>query len=151
MEKRTQHATKETEYLRLKRSRLGVEDFEPIKVIGKGAFGEVRTKPDCKMPPFFFLSMYLMWHVSFIAGSTCTETGYGAHFRHESFEESRHGGARAGMTREDPGSNFVSYFKLDLDLDFQYLHSFYFLFKILFFLKWFYAGRTCASGTGCSG
>lgn len=37
-----QHAQKETEFLRLKRSRLGVEDFEPLKVIGRGAFGEVR-------------------------------------------------------------------------------------------------------------
>ncbi len=26
----------------MKRSRLGVDDFEPLKVIGKGAFGEVR-------------------------------------------------------------------------------------------------------------
>ncbi|XP_072046813.1 serine/threonine-protein kinase tricornered-like, partial [Amphiura filiformis] len=41
-EKRNQHAVKETEFLRLKRSRLGVEDFESIKVIGRGAFGEVR-------------------------------------------------------------------------------------------------------------
>ena len=41
-ERRNQHAAKETEFLRLKRSRLGVDDFEPIKVIGKGAFGEVR-------------------------------------------------------------------------------------------------------------
>lgn len=41
-EKRMQHAIKETEFLRLKRSRLGVEDFEPLKVIGRGAFGEVR-------------------------------------------------------------------------------------------------------------
>ncbi|TRY73258.1 hypothetical protein TCAL_07890 [Tigriopus californicus] len=41
-EKRVQHAAKETEFLRLKRSRLGVDDFDPIKVIGKGAFGEVR-------------------------------------------------------------------------------------------------------------
>ncbi|XP_013389892.1 serine/threonine-protein kinase 38-like isoform X2 [Lingula anatina] len=41
-EKRQQHALKETEFLRLKRSRLGVDDFEPLKVIGKGAFGEVR-------------------------------------------------------------------------------------------------------------
>lgn len=31
---------KETEFLRLKRSRLGVEDFMPLKVIGRGAFGE---------------------------------------------------------------------------------------------------------------
>ncbi len=41
-EKRSQHAVRETEFLRLKRSRLGVDDFEPIKVIGRGAFGEVR-------------------------------------------------------------------------------------------------------------
>lgn len=41
-EKRQQHAIKETEFLRLKRSRLGVEDFDPLKVIGRGAFGEVR-------------------------------------------------------------------------------------------------------------
>jgi serine/threonine kinase 38 len=41
-EKRAQHAQKETEFLRLKRSRLGVEDFEALKVIGRGAFGEVR-------------------------------------------------------------------------------------------------------------
>ncbi|KAG9510469.1 Serine/threonine-protein kinase tricorner [Fragariocoptes setiger] len=41
-DKRLQHAAKETEFLRLKRSRLGVEDFEPLKVIGKGSFGEVR-------------------------------------------------------------------------------------------------------------
>merc|ERR1719510_2709313 len=41
-EKRLQHAVKETEFLRLKRSRLGVEDFVPLKVIGRGAFGEVR-------------------------------------------------------------------------------------------------------------
>ncbi|XP_039285912.1 serine/threonine-protein kinase tricornered isoform X2 [Nilaparvata lugens] len=41
-EKRQLHAQKETEFLRLKRSRLGVDDFEPLKVIGRGAFGEVR-------------------------------------------------------------------------------------------------------------
>lgn len=41
-ERRLKHAEKETEFLRLKRSRLGVEDFNPLKVIGKGSFGEVR-------------------------------------------------------------------------------------------------------------
>ena len=40
-QRRQQHAVKETEFLRLKRSRLGVEDFESLRVIGKGAFGEV--------------------------------------------------------------------------------------------------------------
>ena len=43
-EKRVAHAAKETEFLRLKRSRLGVDDFVPLKVIGKGAFGEVSSE-----------------------------------------------------------------------------------------------------------
>lgn len=38
---------RETEFLRLKRSKLGVEDFEPLKVIGRGAFGEVRQLMFC--------------------------------------------------------------------------------------------------------
>lgn len=42
LEKRQLHALKETEFLRLKRAKLGVHDFEPLKVIGRGAFGEVR-------------------------------------------------------------------------------------------------------------
>jgi protein-serine/threonine kinase len=29
-------------YLRLRRTRIGLEDFRTVKVIGKGAFGEVR-------------------------------------------------------------------------------------------------------------
>lgn len=39
--RRSQHARKETEFLRLKRTRLGLDDFESLKVIGRGAFGEV--------------------------------------------------------------------------------------------------------------
>jgi serine/threonine kinase 38 len=38
-QKRAAHASKETEFLRLKRSRLGVEDFEPLKV----SFIQLRT------------------------------------------------------------------------------------------------------------
>ncbi|KAF9577360.1 Serine/threonine-protein kinase, partial [Lunasporangiospora selenospora] len=33
---------KESQFLRLRRMRLGLDDFETVKVIGKGAFGEVR-------------------------------------------------------------------------------------------------------------
>jgi len=40
--KRVEHAMKETDFLRLKRTRLGLGDFEMLKVIGRGAFGEVR-------------------------------------------------------------------------------------------------------------
>lgn len=32
---------KESTFLRLKRTKLGLEDFRTVKVIGKGAFGEV--------------------------------------------------------------------------------------------------------------
>lgn len=31
----------ESSFLRLRRTRLGLEDFKTVKVIGKGAFGEV--------------------------------------------------------------------------------------------------------------
>lgn len=39
--RRLAHAQKETEFLRLKRTRLGLSDFEMLKIIGRGAFGEV--------------------------------------------------------------------------------------------------------------
>lgn len=59
-EKRAQHALKETEFLRLKRSKLGVEDFEPLKVIGKGAFGEIRLvqKNKCSISMRKFFSLF---------------------------------------------------------------------------------------------
>ena len=40
--RRVDHAVKETDFLRLKRTRLGLGDFEMLKIIGRGAFGEVR-------------------------------------------------------------------------------------------------------------
>lgn len=36
---------KESQYLRLRRTRLGLDDFVTVKVIGKGAFGEVNPHP----------------------------------------------------------------------------------------------------------
>ena len=38
---------RETEFLRLKRTRIGRDDFESLKVIGKGAFGEVSIEEGC--------------------------------------------------------------------------------------------------------
>lgn len=32
---------RETEYMRLQRRKIGIDDFEQLTVIGKGAFGEV--------------------------------------------------------------------------------------------------------------
>ena len=37
-----QHGRKESTFLRLRRTKLGLDDFRTVKVIGKGAFGEVR-------------------------------------------------------------------------------------------------------------
>lgn len=34
---------KETEYMRLQRHKMGADDFEPLTMIGKGAFGEVQS------------------------------------------------------------------------------------------------------------
>lgn len=36
---------KESQYLRLRRTKMGLEDFRTVKVIGKGAFGEVSIPP----------------------------------------------------------------------------------------------------------
>jgi hypothetical protein len=36
------HSRADDSYLRLRRTRIGLEDFRTVKVIGKGAFGEVR-------------------------------------------------------------------------------------------------------------
>lgn len=36
------HPSSNRSYLRLRRTRIGLEDFRTVKVIGKGAFGEVR-------------------------------------------------------------------------------------------------------------
>lgn len=38
---------KETEYMRLQRHKMGVEDFELLTMIGKGAFGEVYLSTVC--------------------------------------------------------------------------------------------------------
>ncbi len=47
-----QHGKKESTFLRLHRTKLGLDDFRTVKVIGKGAFGEV----SCGFPPFAVLS-----------------------------------------------------------------------------------------------
>lgn len=39
----TQLGRRETNFLRLRRTRLGLSDFRAVKVIGKGSFGEVRV------------------------------------------------------------------------------------------------------------
>jgi hypothetical protein len=45
---------KETEYMRLQRHKMGVDDFELLTMIGKGAFGEVYIVRFCNLPGFLF-------------------------------------------------------------------------------------------------
>lgn len=41
---------KESTFLRLRRTKLGLDDFRTVKVIGKGAFGEVWTRLEAVVP-----------------------------------------------------------------------------------------------------
>jgi len=40
-----EHEQKEEDYARLRKQKLTVADFEPLTIIGRGAFGEVRARP----------------------------------------------------------------------------------------------------------
>ena len=40
--RRQEHKVRETEFLRMKRTRLGHQDFDVLETIGRGAFGEVK-------------------------------------------------------------------------------------------------------------
>lgn len=44
---------KETEFMRLKRNKISVDDFELLTIIGRGAFGEVCNR--ILLVPFIFL------------------------------------------------------------------------------------------------
>lgn len=50
---------KETEYMRLKRHKICVDDFDLLTIIGRGAFGEVSIKP------FSFLCVFGLIAVAF--------------------------------------------------------------------------------------
>ena len=45
-----QYEERETNFMRLQRQRLSMADFEPLKLIGKGGFGEVRICRDRNNP-----------------------------------------------------------------------------------------------------
>ena len=52
---------KETEYMRLKRHKMGADDFELLTMIGKGAFGEVNSsQPVQRSQTCFFFQFCLM-------------------------------------------------------------------------------------------
>ena|SRR5579863_3251479 len=75
-----QHGKKESTFLRLRRTKLGLDDFRTVKVIGKGAFGEVRAA-DC---PF---SRDAQPPVYRHTGPTGSENRYWQNLRDEDVEE----------------------------------------------------------------
>lgn len=96
--RRSQHARKETEFLRLKRTRLGLDDFESLKVIGRGAFGEVimiMSADDTLMKlcvcVIHYTNVFLM-----STGASSSEERHRSRLRHEDPSQSRHAAERAG-------------------------------------------------------
>ena len=77
---------KESTFLRMKRTKLGVDDFRTVKVIGKGAFGEVRVVERA------------VDHVTDARpGPPCAEEGHGEDICHEVPQQ-------AGDVAEGPGA-----------------------------------------------
>jgi len=66
---------KESTFLRLKRTKLGLADFRTVKVIGKGAFGEVCGAFQSEMQNLLCI------------GPARSKSRYGQDIRYEAFEE----------------------------------------------------------------
>lgn len=81
---------KESTYLRLRRTKLSLEDFRTVKVIGKGAFGEVRTFKQVYSAYFSVISSQ---------GQIGTKSRYRQDLRLEIVEEGRDVTERSGELR----------------------------------------------------
>ena len=75
-----QHGKKESTFLRLRRTKLGLDDFRTVKVIGKGAFGEVRA---CSQ------NTTLCYTQICALGTIGTKDGYGQDICYEDAQEGR--------------------------------------------------------------
>jgi hypothetical protein len=51
------HTRTQSQFLRLRRTKIGLQDFRTVKVIGKGAFGEVSIRFLTPLPDIFFFSI----------------------------------------------------------------------------------------------
>lgn len=71
---------KESTFLRLKRTKFGLDDFRTIKVIGKGAFGEVSFSSSCQTLECNRLKYFNLGQIS-------AEGRYGKNLCYETFEE----------------------------------------------------------------
>lgn len=64
---------KETEYMRLRRHKMGVDDFELLTIIGRGAFGEVIKALflfSRDLYSSYFATAYLCFILIYSAGET---------------------------------------------------------------------------------
>lgn len=62
---------KETEYMRLQRHKMGVEDFELLTIIGRGAFGEVLSVLSLRSS-----SINQQCDLTILANQNCDMCGY---------------------------------------------------------------------------
>lgn len=76
---------KESTFLRLKRTKLGLDDFRTVKVIGKGAFGEVGD-----------IAFLPILDINYVAGQVSPEDRHRKDIRHEAPEERRNVEERSG-------------------------------------------------------
>ena len=83
----TQLGKKESTYLRLRRTKLTLDDFRTVKVIGKGAFGEVRT---------FKRGSSKLYILLLFQGQISTKRGYRQDLCIEIAEEGRNVAERSG-------------------------------------------------------
>jgi len=83
---------KESTFLRLRRTKLGLDDFRTVKVIGKGAFGEasIRVSLECVLK---LVNTYLFEMI----GPLGSENRHGEDIRHEDIEEGRDVKERPGF------------------------------------------------------
>lgn len=80
---------REAEYARLRRQKMSVDDFEPLTIIGRGAFGEARLLHACRCVLFTRKT----------PGANRARARLRPHLRDEEAEEERDGPARAGASR----------------------------------------------------
>jgi hypothetical protein len=63
---------KETEYMRLQRHKMGVEDFELLTIIGRGAFGEVCSHLLLSLALWKYQHIYAQGKLHFLRALQCS-------------------------------------------------------------------------------
>jgi hypothetical protein len=90
---------RESAFLRLRRTKLGLDDFRTVKVIGKGAFGEVSV--------LYELANYQLPDKFIHIGSGSAKDRHGEDLCHEDAEERGDVKERSGAWRPEVGKRHV--------------------------------------------